>query len=186
VSVSREVRLLTLIAWCWSLSLPAAADPIPLPLGEWATFSWVDLGPINSPSDGFTLTTSVPVNVRVTDCCVTGDAFDLLVNGDVAASSPLVEGDLFRAGEADEAWADPLLSKLLLPLPAGQYHLAISTRALAPCCLSGAGFIRADPVPEPSTMTLVGFGIMALGFCAFRRARPVRRSGPQPDERVAP
>ena len=181
MSISREVRLLTLLVCCWSLPLPAAADPIPLPLGEWAFFSWAGLGPIDSPSDGFTLTTSVPVNVRVTDIAVTGDALDLLVNGAVAASSPLVEGDLLTGiSDPDEAWAHPLFSKLLLPLPAGQYHLNISTRALAPCCSGGDGYIRADPVPEPSTVTLVGFGIMALGFCAFRRARTARGSEPQP------
>ncbi|MFN3323007.1 MAG: hypothetical protein ACK5AZ_05895 [Bryobacteraceae bacterium] len=54
-----------------------ALTPLTAAPGTWAPFYWEGLGPIDIPGEGFHFTTDVPVLLRVVDCCVIGDQFEV-------------------------------------------------------------------------------------------------------------
>lgn len=159
----------------------AAADPVPVTLGQWTEFGWLDgteLGSqIDFPEDGFLfdLSTSIDVNVRVTDRGASGDAFDIYVDGELRSQTPSVEffpdpaGLLFLP---DDAWEEPRLSKTTFLLTGGaEYIVTIHVREKAEGFGSGGAYLRGDLVPEPSTYALLGGGLLLLGVIARRRKR---------------
>jgi hypothetical protein len=174
------------------LTPPArAAAQLPLAPGAWTLFEWLlGAGPVDG--GGFLIDATQRTRVRVTDAGVTGDAFDVLVDGVPRGATPSVPGGggvLTGLFDGDAAWAEPSLSKGELFLDPGQYLVTLVVRETAPGIAFGEGFIRADAapaaplpgvVPEPTTFASLAGGLAALaGFAGLtRRSRLSRRARP--------
>lgn len=158
-----------------------ASAQVPLvPGGPWELFEWfLGVGPVEGP--GFDVVSAADqIRVRVTDAGVSGDAFDVFING-TRFQTPSVPGSAFTGlYTGDAAWADPRLSHGEFLLAPGTYRITIGVRELAPGFDAGEGFIRADlvpfngVVPEPASVLLLATGLAALPALAAlaRRRRP--------------
>lgn len=183
--------------WLLALGLAAPASALALTLtvdGGWNTFDWTGgLGGIDSPADGYTVTSATAIEIQVVDCCVIGDRFEIFVN-DVSytlpsTTAPANAGLPSGAFNGPTAWTDTRPSKVSFVLPAGTYDIDISVYALAPNLLqggslsSGEGFIQAlTSVPEPGALLLLALGLGGLfwmstprrGYVSARPSRPKR------------
>ena len=112
-----------------------------------------------TPDVSFTTGYTGPVEVTVTDCCITGDYYETWLNGVSIGTTPFVPvgGPDYSTGTFAGSVAAgtnfvQLQDQILTQLPAG---VSVS--------ISG--------VPEPSTWAMMGLGFAALGFAGYRRAR---------------
>jgi hypothetical protein len=152
-----------------------AAAQQPLVPGSWQLFEWLlGAGPVEG--SGFSIVgSSQAVRVRITDAGVSGDAFDVLVNGAPFASTPSVVGGVNTGAlTGDAAYANAALSKTEFELAPGSYVITLNVRQTAPGFAFGDGFIRADLVateivPEPSVVLLLAAGVGALAAARTRR-----------------
>jgi hypothetical protein len=176
-------RLLFCTATLLAFTLPARASAqAQLVPGTWSIFEWfLGIGPVDG--SGFLLDATQRMRLRVTDAGVTGDAYDVFVNGLLLAATPSVSGGVFTgAFDGDVAWADPGLSKVELFLNPGRYMITLAVRETASGFDFGEGFIRADAAPiqipgvapEPATVVTLATGLLGVAVFAPRLRR---RSG---------
>ena len=129
-------------------------------------------GWIDNPADGYQLTLTGSTRIDLTDRLMIGDQYRLFVNGValMTTSTPSIWLDGIQTGTTtfDQAWANPFLSKGSLYLTAGTYDLDISVIRVASGVNYGSGYIRATSVPEPSTLLMLGAGILGLGLFQYR------------------
>ena len=143
---------------------PASALPVTLLVGGgWSTFTWTGgLGAIDSPADGYQVTSATPIEIQVVDCCVIGDRFDIYVNNvyssTTSAVAPADVGVPSGAFTGPAAWADPRLSKRSFVLGAGTWDIDLSVLSGSS---SGSGFIQVL-VPEPDALLLLAVGLAGL------------------------
>jgi hypothetical protein len=183
-----------LLALVLFLLAPAAAPgrlraQAPLAPGTWSLFEWF-LGPGPAEGSGFLLDAAQRTRLRVTDDGITGDAFDVYVNGALAAATPSLPGGVLTgAFDGDAAWGTPGLSRAELFLAPGQYLITLVVREVGSGVAFGEGFVRADAapppgptptptpgvVPEPSSVASLAGGLGALALAARRRARRAPR-----------
>ncbi|HEY0780182.1 MAG TPA: hypothetical protein VGD56_19605 [Gemmatirosa sp.] len=132
------------------------------------------------PVDGapFTFSTASPVTVSLTDDGVTGDAFDVFVNGasTPAFATPTVAGGIDTSIlDPNVAFTDARLSHGTFDLGPGSYVLQVVLRDEAPGYTTGEGFIRvasvASVVPEPDTRALATGGAVLLYLWRSARRR---------------
>jgi len=130
-------------------------------------------GPIDTPLDGYTLTTSSSVLIELTDRRAIGDIYTLYVNGatllTTSATLSSMNGAATGAETFSQAWNNAYLSKGSLYLGPGTYKLDIKAIAVAQGYDYGSGYIRATNVPEPSTLLMLGAGILGLGLFQYRK-----------------
>jgi hypothetical protein len=142
------------------ITMSSMASATPLVQGTWNTFSWkYGLGPIDFPADGFDFTATMPVLLRVVDCCVLGDQFMVFLDGNVMGlTSPPINIGESGPFDPDSAWVMPELSKAVWTVEPGEHHVGLSLVQLAPGFREGAGWIRFDNVPEPGSIWFLGLG----------------------------
>ena len=177
--VRPHVRLSFVIAIILAMSSPSRlAAQMPLTPGSWSFFEWfLGVGPVEG--DGFSFTASQLTRLRVVDDGVSGDAFDIFLNGALLFGTPSVTGGVYTAAfDGDAAWAAPELSKGEIFLQPGQYTITLAVRDAASGFDYGEGFMRIDDatppvntVPEPATAGLFAAGLFGVGLVRWRTAR---------------
>jgi len=139
--------------------LPAGPSGVPLcRVGVGATF-------LDTPP--WIFMASTPVLFKITDSSLSGDFFDVRDFGSAVASTPAVALFANCGVDPNICFADPLISHTSFVLPAGAHSITIFVH---PAQIEGEGFFRFDAVPEPSTVWLLGSGLMALWAIAARKA----------------
>jgi hypothetical protein len=135
--------------------------------GSPATAGCTDQG-MDTTGNSFTFTATGPVEFRVVDAFMSGDTFDVYVDGSLTpllSSTPL--GDSSDPNP-DSAWLDPAFSRLAIGLGAGAHSIDIFAHD-SPYGAGGAFASAVSTVPEPGTLMLLGMG--AAGLLLRRRIR---------------
>lgn len=159
------------------LALPAAAHAQPQdldPNNGPQFFLFGGLGPITFPADGFALTVGGPTTLRVVGLGLTGNIFQVFLNGSLAfTTAPLIaspDGTDTGALDLDAALADGRLSRGSVDLAAGTYTIGITVSGTSG--FDGQGVIDANDasvVPEPAAVLTLGAGLAVLAGGAWRR-----------------
>lgn len=105
-----------------------------------------------------TLTGTSKVHFRADDCCVTGDAFGLFIDG---ISTPWTT-EIFPGGVGGN-----FTGLLTTYLGAGTHIFEL--QVTADCC-GGGGMSWAMDVPEPGSLALLSLGLIGLGAARRRQA----------------
>jgi hypothetical protein len=156
------------VTQAWAIPQPLVVDSSPSLFEFTGGKGWIDI-----PADGYRLTADSSVRIDLTDRLLIGDQYKLYVNGvAMMTTSPIkyyLDGVQTGINTFDEAWANPFLSKGSLYLGPGTYDLDISVVRVASGVNYGSGYIRATSVPEPSTLLMLGGGILGLGLFQYRK-----------------
>ncbi|MEO5818684.1 MAG: PEP-CTERM sorting domain-containing protein [Gemmatimonadaceae bacterium] len=178
--VRPHLRLSFAIAIILAISSPSRlVAQMPLTPGSWSFFEWfLGVGPVDG--NGFSFTAGQLTRLRVTDDGVSGDAFDIFLNGALLFATPGVTGGVYTtAFDGDAAWAAPELSKGEIFLQPGQYTITLNVRDASSGFDYGEGFVRIDDVvsppvntvPEPATAGLFALGLFGIGAARWRSTR---------------
>lgn len=150
-----------------AFAIPLTVDSSPQLFEFVGGTGWID-----NPADGYQVTLTGSTRIDLTDRLMIGDQYRLFVNGVamMTTSTPSNYLDGVQTGTTtfDQAWANPFLSKGSLYLSAGTYDLDIQAIRVASGVDYGSGYIRATSVPEPSTLLMLGAGILGLGLFQYR------------------
>ena len=163
-----------LLAAGFVLALTSQAFAIPLTVGSSPELFRFEGGPgwIDIPLEGYQLTLTGSATINIVDRLMIGDQYQLYVNGGaMMTTSPAnyMNGVQTNINTFDQAWANPFLSKGSLDLGPGTYQLDIKAIRVASGVNYGSGYIRATSVPEPSTLLMLGAGILGLGLFQYRK-----------------
>jgi hypothetical protein len=108
------------------------------------------------------------VDLKVTDAFLYGDQFQVYDNG-VALGLTSTPGTGPGTTDPDVAYADPGYSKGLYALGAGNH--SVTFQAVQSPFGSGGAYFRADVVPEPGTLTMLGLAMTTLAGYRARRSK---------------
>jgi len=150
----------------------ASADPLVVGAG-WSTFGWSG-GPDVWATPSFSLTTTGPATIQVTDGGVTGDIFEVYVDSVLTMTTSTVVPDLSLGLWGDDAWADARFSKGCFVVDKGSFEITIKNIAVPSSTGTGDGNIRAldgvvPCIPEPSSVLALVSGLGGVLGLAWRR-----------------
>ncbi len=167
--VSLFVVVALLVAFA---SVSACADDL-IVGGGWAYFDWY-AGPGVWATPTFSLSADDTCTVQITDAFLTGDQFEVYVDGVLAITTSTPVDGLNLGLDTDAAWAEPAYSKGCFVLDAGRYELSIKNILIPTGYPDGGAYIRAldgvvPCVPEPSSVVALVSGLGGVLGLAWRR-----------------
>ena len=124
-------------------------------------------------SETWTFTAASAVNLFVTDFAVASDLFDVYANGFFLGSTSYAPESSNYTLDPDVAFASPAWSSGLWTLAAGVYEISILS-TFVPSGYSDSTVavkVATAPVPEPSTLLLLGSGLLGLGWYGRKRKK---------------
>ncbi len=139
----------------------------------WFVFGWSSLGTVFNT---YALSTVSNMNIRLVDCCIVGDMFELFAGGSSLGQTSTVDpndGTSTGAVTGDVAWATASLSKGSFFITPGTYLFTIDVIQRAACCPGGDAFIQATSttIPEPGSVLLLATGLLGLAVVTRRRRK---------------
>lgn len=182
--------ILIVLAIAFGFVNPVHASTID-PFSTWYEFSftYIDLAPsamgctnctpssggnsTYAPDPSWDFTASQAFTLIVTDAFVTGDAFNVYDYGKlIGVTSVPTIGTITGISDPQLALLDPNLSHGYFQLSAGSHSITIDPyQVLVPGAAYFTAVDPAAPIPEPTTLILLGSGL--VGLVAFRR-KPTR------------
>ena len=168
--VSLFVVVALLVAFA---SVSACADDL-IVGGGWAYFDWY-AGPGVWATPTFSLSADDTCTVQITDAFLTGDQFEVYVDGILEiTTSATPDGLALGASTGDDAWAELAYSRGCFVLNAGKYEIKIKNIQIPTGYPDGGAYIRAldgvvPCVPEPSSVVALVSGLGGVLGLAWRR-----------------
>jgi hypothetical protein len=127
----------------------------------------LDVNSVFAPAPPWTFIATVPVLVTMTDAFFAGDAFRLFDFGSQVLDTNSVPFGPGCSNIPEACLADPNVSHGVVLLGTGPHSLTAT--AVASPFGAGAAFYRVDLVPEPASLALSAFGMLAMiGYYYYR------------------
>lgn len=173
----RNLRTFALfLALAGSLTLSARADN--LAPNTWTLFYFQNAGDLvsSNPDSATTESTNFfangPTTINVTDGWLAGDEFTVYDNGVLLGTTSGVNPGPGTCDDPATCFVDPIYSHGSWKVGAGQNDITLYATVVPVEVASGAWIESFSTVPEPSTITFLGSGLLCLaGVLRRRRAR---------------
>lgn len=150
-----------------------AGDDPPLPVGGgWQYFSWYGGPGVWNVEGAFTYDYPGSTILKVTDCFIDGDQFEVYDGGMLVGTTSVPANDGDATGDIDYAYSSPKWSSGDFLLGPGSHSITLYTIQIASGYSDGGAYLRADPacvVPAPGAVLLGSIGVGLVGWLRRRR-----------------
>ena len=166
MNITKNIRRMAVVATVAAGFIGSSAQAVTVGSG-WQYFSFGGAGSTGT----FDFTTTESALFQITDAYNSGDQFTITIDGvnhGVTSTPAMGQWE----GDYDTAFASPAFSHGSYAIGAG-VHEVDYTMALSPYGAGGAAIrlVAAPAVPEPSSLVMMGLGVLALGVRARRAAK---------------